>query len=167
MLVTHEDEDALDDLFEKILAKLRKTAFLTDDLTVQREGNQQVALCIAIFQHLDFYQILNRISLQKYLGVCKLPKDGSKHRRLDIIVVPPQERACAMMYFTGSAHFNRSMRLFATKMGMSLSEHALVENVVRRRREKLNEGSAVATPTEESIFERLGLPYRAPHERNH
>jgi len=144
VLVTHEDEDALDDLFEKILAKLRKTAFLTDDLTVQREGNQQ-----------------------KYLGVCKLPKDGSKHRRLDIIVVPPQERACAMMYFTGSAHFNRSMRLLATKMGMSLSEHALVENVVRRRREKLNEGSAVATPTEESIFERLGLPYRAPHERNH
>ena len=111
--------------------------------------------------------MLGHLVFQKYLGVCKLPKKDSKHRRLDIIVVPPQERACAIMYFTGSAHFNRSMRLLATKMGMSLSEHALVENVVRCRREKMNQGSVVPTPTEESIFERLGLPYRAPHERNH
>jgi DNA polymerase lambda len=71
------------------------------------------------------------------------------------------------MYFTGSAHCNRSMRLLATKMGMSLSEHALVSNVVRHNREKMNEGVSLDTPTEESIFEHLGLPYRAPHERNH
>ena len=44
VLVTHEDGDALDDLFEKILAKLKNTGFLTDDLTVLRDGNQQVAL---------------------------------------------------------------------------------------------------------------------------
>ena len=42
VLVTHEDEDALDELFERILAKLRETGFLTDDLTVQRDENQQV-----------------------------------------------------------------------------------------------------------------------------
>ena len=42
VLVTHEDEDALDELFERILAKLREIGFLTDDLTVQRDGNQQV-----------------------------------------------------------------------------------------------------------------------------
>ena len=94
-------------------------------------------------------------------------RSDAKHRRLDIIVVPPEERAPALMYFTGSAHFNRSMRLLATKTGMSLSEHALVSNVVRHNREKLNEGEPLPTPTEESIFEHLGLPYRAPHERNH
>ena len=42
VLVTHEDEDALDELFERILGKLRKTGFLTNDLTVQKDGNQQV-----------------------------------------------------------------------------------------------------------------------------
>jgi DNA polymerase lambda len=72
------------------------------------------------------------------------------------------------MYFTGSAHFNRSMRLLATKMGMSLSEHALVSNVVRGAgREKLNEGEVLETPTEESVFSLLGLPYRSPKERDH
>ena len=59
------------------------------------------------------------------------------------------------------------MRLLAIKMGMSLSEHALVRNVVRHNKEKLNEGEVVPTPTEESVFEALGLPYRAPNERNH
>ena len=118
ILVTHPEDLALEGLFEKILAALHKTGFLTDDLSIQKDGRQQ-----------------------KYLGVCKLlePSD-SKYRRLDIIVVPYDEKACALMYFTGSAHFNRSMRLLATKMGMSLSEHALVTNVVRHHREKLNEG---------------------------
>lgn len=38
---------------------------------------------------------------------------------------------------------------------------------LRHGREKLNEGAVVPTPTEQSVFEALGLPYREPHERNH
>ena len=148
LLVTHpklEDDIEIQAIFDAILEKLHKTGFLTDDLTVQRDGRQR-----------------------KYLGVCKLLGEGAKHRRLDIIVVPHRERATALLYFTGSAHFNRSMRLLATKMGMSLSEHSLVTNVVRGAgREKLNEGVALDTPTEESVFEHLKLPYREPAERNH
>jgi DNA polymerase lambda len=104
---------------------------------------------------------------RKYLGVCKLLKPGSKHRRLDIIVVPFSERAPALLYFTGSAHFNRSMRLLASKTGMSLSEHSLSSGIMRSGREKLNAGTVIPTPTEESIFEVLKLPYRQPCERDH
>ena len=96
-----------------------------------------------------------------------MPGEESLHRRLDIIVVPWRERAPAIMYFTGSAHFNRSMRLLATKLGMSLSEHSLRGGVVREGKEKMNEGFVMETPTEESIFEHLGLKYREPNERDH
>ncbi len=145
ILITHHNDLTMENnFFERLLTELHGTGFLTDDLSRQRDGRQQ-----------------------KYLGVCKLMKPGAKHRRLDIIVVPFDERAPALMYFTGSAHFNRSMRLLALKMGMSLSEHGLVFNVVRHSKEKLNEGAPLPTPTEESIFEHFGLPYRAPCERNH
>ena len=137
-------------LFDKLISKLHKEEFLTHDLTLQKDGNQK-----------------------KYLGVCKLKTtngEKSKHRRLDIIVVPPKEKATALMYFTGSAHFNRSMRLLATKKEMALSEHSLRKNVIRggqNNKEKLNAGLTLDTPTEESVFRHLGLPYREPFERDH
>ena len=143
VLITHKDDRVINSgLFAKLLESMRRSGFLTDDLTVQENG-------------------------KKYLGVCKLPGAGTKHRRLDIIVVPFMERATALMYFTGSAHFNRSMRLLAIKMGMSLSEHSLKKDVLRHNKEKVNEGCILPTPTEESVFEHLGLEYRPPNERDH
>jgi DNA polymerase lambda len=85
---------------------------------------------------------------------------------LDIIVVPYDEYACALLYFTGSAHFNRSMRLLARRMGMSLSEHSLNKNVIRKGTEKLNNGEKLNMLTEECIFKCLNLTYRSPEERD-
>ncbi|KAJ8316904.1 hypothetical protein KUTeg_004808 [Tegillarca granosa] len=109
VLVTHPDGKSHRGLFHKLLTKLKEKGFLTDDLvTAEDNGNQK-----------------------KYLGVCKLPGENRRHRRLDIIVVPYDEYACALVYFTGSAHFNRSLRHLAKKMNMSLSEHSLNVGVVR------------------------------------
>ncbi|KAK7076416.1 hypothetical protein SK128_014977 [Halocaridina rubra] len=145
VLITHPDGQSHTNLFKSVLKKLHENGFLTDDLVTQEDNGNQ----------------------QKYLGVCKLPGAHKKHRRLDVIVVPYAEYAPATMYFTGSAHFNRSMRLLATKMGMSLSEHGLRAGVVRQGREKLTEGYLLDTPSEESIFAHLGLEYRSPQERDH
>ena len=54
-----------------------------------------------------------------------------QHRRIDIIVTPHNEFYAALVYFTGSGHFNRSMRHMASKMKMSLNEHGLYTGVLR------------------------------------
>ncbi|KAG1676100.1 DNA polymerase lambda [Nymphon striatum] len=109
VLITHPDGKSHAGLFHKVLNALHESGFLTDDLLIQEDNCKQ----------------------QKYLGVCMLKGPNQKHRRLDIIVVPYAEFACAIMYFTGSAHFNRSMRHLAKNLNMSLTEHSLNAGVVR------------------------------------
>uniref|UniRef100_A0A8C3DL01 DNA polymerase n=1 Tax=Corvus moneduloides TaxID=1196302 RepID=A0A8C3DL01_CORMO len=145
VLVTHPDGQSHRGVFNKLLDSLRRSGFLTDDLVSQEDNGDQ----------------------KKYLGVCRLPGPAQRHRRLDIIVVPYQEFACALLYFTGSAHFNRSMRALAKTKGMSLSEHALSSAVVRGPGgAKVSSGHTLPTPTERDVFIQLGLPYREPSERD-
>ncbi|XP_047409548.1 DNA polymerase lambda isoform X3 [Sciurus carolinensis] len=145
VLITHPDGRSHQGIFSRLLDSLRQQGFLTDDLVSKEENGQQ----------------------QKYLGVCQLPGPGRRHRRLDIIVVPYSEFACALLYFTGSAHFNRSMRALAKTKGMSLSEHALSTAVVRNTQGvKMAPGRVLPTPTEKDVFTLLGLPYRQPAERD-
>lgn len=145
VLITHPDGRSHQGIFSRLLDSLRQQGFLTDDLVSHEENGQQ----------------------QKYLGVCRLPGPGRRHRRLDIIVVPYSEFACALLYFTGSAHFNRSMRALAKTKGMSLSEHALSTAVVRDAHGlKVGPGRVLPTPTEKDVFRLLGLPYREPAERD-
>lgn len=103
---------------------------------------------------------------KKYMGVCRLLGHDQRHRRLDIIIVPYNEFACALMYFTGSAHFNRSMRALAKTKRMSLSEHSLNKDVVRQGSVKVHGGTPLPTLTEKDVFSLLGIPYRDPHERD-
>ncbi|XP_023236000.1 DNA polymerase lambda-like [Centruroides sculpturatus] len=145
ILITHADGESHKSILSDLINKLHEQGFLTDDLVKNGEYGTHT----------------------KYLGVCKLNGDDKKHRRIDIITVPYNELACAMLYFTGSAHFNRSMRLLARKKGMALSEHSLRAGVIRRGGEKICEGYVLPTPTEESVFEHLGLTYRIPEERDH
>ncbi|XP_032851005.2 DNA polymerase lambda isoform X3 [Tyto alba] len=95
VLVTHPDGRSHHGVFSKLLDSLHRSGFLTDDLVSQEDNGEQ----------------------KKYLGVCRLPGPAQRHRRLDIIVVPYSEFACALLYFTGSAHFNRSMRALAKTKG--------------------------------------------------
>ncbi|KAG7281976.1 hypothetical protein CRUP_003034 [Coryphaenoides rupestris] len=145
VLITHPDGKSHRGVFSKVLQSLRQSGFLTDDLVSHEENGQQ----------------------KKYMGVCRLPGPVSRrHRRLDIIVVPYGEFACAIMYFTGSAHFNRSLRALAKTKSMSLSEHSLNEAVLRHGSAKVHAGTPLATATERDVFSLLGVPFREPRERD-
>ncbi|CAB4004769.1 DNA polymerase lambda-like, partial [Paramuricea clavata] len=143
VLVSHPDGRSHEGVMFLLLAELKENGFLTDDLTLMDNQKQR-----------------------KYLGVCLLPGEGHKHRRIDIIVVPYSEWACSLIYFTGSDYLNRSMRLLARKKGMSLSEHSLNTGVVRKGQERLVEGTPLPVFNEKDVFQYLGLDYLEPHERD-
>jgi DNA polymerase/3'-5' exonuclease PolX len=89
----------------------------------------------------------------KYMGFGKTTKNG-KIRRIDILVIPYEEYAPALLYFTGSKRLNLSMRELAKKKGYLLNEKGLYKN------KKL-----VKTKKEKDIFEKLGMKYLKPKDR--
>lgn len=98
------------------------------------------------------------------MGMCRLP-GYPHHRRIDVKVYKPEHFAFALLSFTGSDHFNRSMRYFAKRKGLSLSDKSLCK-AVRVKGEKVHVGDAMPCFTEREIFAALGLEYVRPTERN-
>jgi len=154
ILITNKKGEELDGALESLLTILHREGFLTDDLSRGSPGSS------------------------KYMGVCCLPPPTGSglHRRIDFQTIPLDEWPCALLYFTGSAHLNRSMRLWARKNGFSLSEKALVPRHIaprgpvnnRRSNPETDElkGDPIPVKTERDIFDALGLEYKAPKERS-
>ncbi|CAN0041580.1 unnamed protein product [Discosporangium mesarthrocarpum] len=133
------------EVLQTLLVRLHVSGFLTDDLALPGP-------------HVPGHP-------QAYMGVCKLPGDGRKHRRLDIKVYPASMYAFAILYFTGSDHFNRSMRVFANLRGLVLSDRGLSPvNCVGG--EKVHRFPSYRCPTERDVFVALGLEYVPPKERS-
>ncbi|KAK0188998.1 DNA polymerase lambda [Armillaria mellea] len=131
----------------KLLKKLREADIITEDLAVPENIRDLEAI---------------------YRGLCHLPQQGSRQRRIDFLTMPWKSRGAALLYYTGDDIFNRALRLKANHMGYSLNEKGLWEGVIRdpsNRSKKLNTGTIKASETEEEIFKILNVPYQEPHER--
>lgn len=104
---------------------------------------------------------------QTYMGICRLP--GYKVcRRLDIKFYPRHQFPFALLYFTGSDHFNRSMRNFAKRKGYSMSDEGIFQ-AVRAGKDRVSKRTipvASHCRTEQDVFRWLGFPYKKPSERN-
>jgi len=137
IIITHKRPTALKNILHDAVPKLHEAQVLTHDFVTINEGSD------------------------KYMGVCRATSHGL-HRRIDMLTVPPVEWPFALIYFTGSGHFNRSMRFWAGKRGYSLSQHGLRVNYGYD-----NKGPYIAgITTEKQIFEALGLEYRPPEDRD-
>lgn len=78
--------------------------------------------------------------------------------RVDIIIIPEKEWGFALLGWTGSKHFEQSIRQFAKdKKGWSLNNHGFFDTNGHRL--------PIECTTEEQVFDVIGLPYRPPSER--
>jgi len=134
----------------ELVDALTNEGFLTDHLVKLKKSDSQ-----------------NLREKQNYMGYCKLP-DGKHHRRIDIKMYPRDLYAFALLHFTGSGHFNRSMRNYAKRKGYSMSDEGIFHAVRQghSRIAKISENIAKDCYTEQDIFNWLGFPYKEPHERN-
>ncbi len=151
VLVTHSKVERTEGLLLRIVDRLKEVGFLVDDLSKPsgRTDHEQ----------------------DSYMGVCKLAASadgvGRLHRHIDIKVYKPQHFPFAILYFTGSDHFNRSMRYFAKRKGFTLSDTHLARAVrVGKTKVHTMTSTAVKCKTEQDIFSALGLKYIKPTLRH-
>lgn len=78
-----------------------------------------------------------------------------QERHIDIMYAHPDEYATSLLAFTGSAGFNRLMRLKAIEMGMKLNEKGLFKG-----------NKKIPTKTEKDVFKKLKLKYIKPELRS-
>ena len=102
-------------------------------------------------------------------GVARLPGSGTHFRRLDIKFYPPEMYAYALLAFTGSDHFNRSMRWYADRvLKKSLSDKGLVDALDKAYvgAKRVTGAESLPALREEDIFAHMRLDYVAPRDRS-
>ena len=95
----------------------------------------------------------------KSLGISQLRRKPA--RRIDFMFTKHKELSFALLYFTGSKEFNTVMRKRALDMGYTMNEHGFHKLINGNKTEKLDR----YFPTEQSVFEFLGMEYKTPIER--
>ena len=129
---------------------------LPDTMTTKEQGDLFLYM-IELFKEIEYIVDTLSSGPTKFLGYCRLDKDKPV-RRLDLLMIPKSEYACAILYFTGSKEFNVAFRSYALEKGYTLNEHRL---------EAIKQGvpAVPAFATEQDIFAFLGLTYVEPDKR--
>ena len=135
VIITRTDNGKISGILHTLVEKLIKRKIIIDTLTMSDK---------------------NDVNCEIFMGICKLNEKGL-HRRLDIKVYEKSFFPFAILYFTGSAYFNRSLRLFAKKKGYHLSDKELSDRIT---------GIKISCNSEEDIFNALSLKYKTPEERD-
>lgn len=89
----------------------------------------------------------------KYMGFSQYK--GNKVRRIDIRFVPYESYFSALLYFTGPAELNKTMRTEAKKKDLKLSEYGLTKK----------DGTRIPINSEYDVFKILEMLYLSPHQR--
>lgn len=119
-----------------------------------------------------YIQEILALGPHKCMAIAKHPSSMTS-RRLDLLMTPDDEYACALLYFTGSDRFNVAFRQHALQKGYTLNEHRLhplqdnplSSSLSPSLSPSLSSSLLPYFKTEEDIFDFLGLVYVPPQER--
>jgi DNA polymerase/3'-5' exonuclease PolX len=161
VMVTHPSWEVASVLLQPLLKNLKKRGFLVYTLASSKPEhgaeNNYCRTCMLLAK------------LPDNITPPGVAAPGQRRvRRVDIKIYDVSVAHFARLYFTGSGHFNRSMRLWAKRMGLSLSDKGLVD-ASGKTNERLHANYLTtdkAIKTEEDIFAALGLKYVPPQCRN-
>tara|TARA_R110002072_G_scaffold45565_4_gene126790 strand:+ start:95848 stop:97497 length:1650 start_codon:yes stop_codon:yes gene_type:complete len=137
------------------------------DILVKLPNNVNIAmddLLAPLVQVGLIVQHITKTSDFKYMGVYKYKMDSTKDdenihaRRIDIRLINESSWPFALLYFTGSQHFNIMMRQHAINIGYSLNEYSLTSTTEQSR-------PIPECKTELDIFNALNLIYVRPEDR--
>ena len=120
---------------------------------------------------------MSPLGSETYMGVLK---HNGIHRRIDMKVFnkyfseinnekqiyPRDQYGYAVVYFTGSDQFNRSIRMIALKNGLSLSDHGLSRVVKSDKGKQTMVPENIPCFTEHEVFDVIGINYKSPEERD-
>ena len=75
---------------------------------------------------------------------------------VDLRIVPEEAFGNLLQHFTGSGRHNEALRTAAVKRGLHVSEYGIADDAT---------GDSIACPTEEEVYERLGMQWIPPELR--
>ena len=99
------------------------------------------------------FPLVERVLVRGDAKTSILIKDGFQ---ADLRLVAADSKGAALQYFTGSKAHNIALRDRAIRMGLKLNEYGLF---------RTGDGQVVAGPTEEGVYEALGLEWIPPELR--
>ena len=149
ILMTHRDEEMARDLLDRLVCRLQERGLLPGILSCSMDKNQDIQMCFVLWREPETPGQPRRLT-----------------RRVDLKVYPAKFFAYALLYFTGNAHFNRSMRYYAKRRGWSLSDKGLVNAVRGPNGESIKATDGVKADSEADIFAAMGLDYVPPDKRS-
>ncbi len=133
----------------EVAGSARRKAETCKDIDLIATATDPAALATALAEH----SLVAQSGNAGESGVKVVTHNGVS---VDLRIVAPDAYGNLLQHFTGSAAHNIDLRERAVKMGLSVSEHGIVET----ESEKVERYE-----TEEKVYAKLGLPYIEPELR--
>ncbi|GES77635.1 DNA-directed DNA/RNA polymerase mu [Rhizophagus clarus] len=155
VVVSHPQETVTNNLLKDVVEKLIDNGYLKHKLFYGQSSakNKKDASSELLSSHKNVMDNLDKCFcafIQPSTQIC---------RQVDLIIAPYSQYPTAVLGWTGSKQFERSLRNYAKKeRKMTFASHGLFLNVIPRRR--------VCVTSEREVFDILGISWVEPEMRN-